>query len=408
MAVSVALTGCSTESTTAGGMSSSTPTVQPASQTLPNGDVVAADLFNPTRENQAATIRNYDKLPGVGTRVIPADPSRSIPLERSAKPLGDVKFTVNGKDHNLDSYFAEYPIGGFLVLKDGKIAYEKYGLGNNDQTKWTSMSIAKSVTSTLIGAAIKDGLIGSVQDPVTKYLPELSDTVYKENTVQQLLQMSSGVRWDESTYTTGGNSEISQYFTAFNSGNPDAMMNLMKSVVRIAPPNTRYNYNTGDYFLLTEILSRVTKKTGSDYFSEKIWKPAGMEKDGYWLLDSPGGGELGGTSFSATLRDFGRYGQFILNGAPGAVRDGWFTEAATPRAANGGAYGYGWFTEPASDYDPQKPALLPFGHSGLYGQKLYINPQRNIVIVQWGGYTADQTNTPQYTAAREAIVQALG
>ncbi|AUN43174.1 hypothetical protein ASU32_19160 [Tsukamurella tyrosinosolvens] len=363
-------------------------------------------MFDPSPENQAATIRNYDKLPGIGTRVISADPGRSTPLERSAKPLGEVSFMAKGKDYNLDSYFAKFPIGGLLVLKDGEIAYEKYGLGNTDQTKWTSMSIAKSVTSTLIGAAVKDRLIASIDDPVTKYLPELSQSVYKDNTIKQLLSRSSGVRWDETGHSVGGNSEISQYFAAINSGKPEAMMNLMKSSVRVARPDGRHNYNTGEYFLLTEILSRATKKTASDYLSEKIWKPVGMEKDGYWLLDSPGGGELGGTSFSATLRDFGRYGQFILNRAPGAVSDGWINEAATPKAVNGGDYGYGWRTQVASNYDPRKPDLLPFGHEGLFGQKLYIDPLRNIVIVQWGGYV--NQDDPAWTAAREAIVASLG
>lgn len=409
VAVTVSLAGCSSTDAPKEGPSGST-TVSQASQTLANGEVAAANLFDPSPENEPATLRNIDKLNGIGTRTIPSDPSQSKPLEHSAKPLGDVKFTIKHKDYDLDSYFAEYPIGGMLVLKDGKIAYEKYGLGNTDQTRWTSMSIAKSVTSTLIGAAIKDGLIASVQDPVTKYLPELRETAYKDNTIQQLLTMTSGVRWDESTYTVGGNSEISQYFAALNSGNRDAMMNLMKSVVRIAPPGTRGNYNTGDYFLLAKIVSRVTNKTTSDYLSEKIWKPAGMEKDGFWLLDSPGGQELGGTSFSATLRDFGRYGQFILNGAPGVVPDGWFTEATTPTtaAADDYYYGYGWRTGRPSDYGSPR-TILPFGHGGLYGQKLHIDPARNIVIVQWGAFppVGSDSETP-WIAAREAIVKSLG
>lgn len=407
MAIVVILAGCTSGNTATGGPSSSSAASQAATQTLPDGEVAAANLFDPTPQNETATLRNIDKLKGIGTRVIPADPNKSTPLERSAKPLGDVKFTIGGKDFNLDSYFANYPIGGLLVLKDGKIAYEKYGLGNNDQTRWTSMSIAKSVTSTLIGAAIKDGSITSVDDPVTKYLPELRDSPYKDNTLRQLLTLSSGVKWDETTYTVTGDSEIAQYFKALNSGDRNAMMNVMKATQRLVPPGTRYNYNTGEFFLLTEVLSRATKKTASDYFSEKIWKPAGMEKDAFWLLDAPGGGELGGTSFSATLRDFGRYGQFILNGAPGVVPDGWFKEAATPSAANGAAYGYGWETTTSSVYDSSRP-ILPFGHGGHYGQKLYINPARNIVIVQWGafGHNSDEYNGP-FGPMRDAIVNSL-
>ncbi|MFE7720559.1 serine hydrolase domain-containing protein [Nocardia rhizosphaerihabitans] len=420
VAVTVTLAGCSSGNSipTEGSPSGSVAVGRGGSQTLPNGEVVATDIFNPTSENQEATIRNYDKIPGVNTRAIPADPSKSKPIERSEIPLGDISFILDEEDRNLDYYFEEFPIGGLLVLKDGKIAYERYGLGNNDQTRWTSMSIAKSVTSTLVGAAIKDGLIGSLQDPITKYLPELNETPYKDNTIQQLLRMSSGIRWDEWPYETveaGGKNDISKYFAAFNSQDPNAMMNLMKSVSRTAPPGSRYNYNTGDYFLLTEVLSRATGKTVSDYFSEKIWKPAGMEKDGFWLLDSPDGGELGGTGFSATLRDYGRYGQFILNGAPGTVPDGWFKEAARPSSANGGEYGYGWKGTPASAWasvDNSPNTLLPFGHTGIYGQKLYIIPEQNIVIVQWGAYTAKeqfetQPEAAAWTAVREAIVAKL-
>ncbi|WP_245462461.1 serine hydrolase [Rhizobium sp. CCGE532] len=186
-----------------------------------------------------------------------------------------------------------------------------------------------------------------MQDPVTEYLPELRKTVYNDNTLQQLLQMSSGVRWDESTYTVSGNSEISQYFEAFNSGRRVAMMDLMKSMVRIAPPGVKGNHNTGDYFLLAKIMSRATHKTTTDYFSEKIWKPAGMERDGYWLLDAPDGQELGGTSFSATLRDFGRLGQFFLDDAALIVPKGWFKEAVVPAFAldDDFYYGYGWKTD---------------------------------------------------------------
>ncbi|WP_245462462.1 hypothetical protein [Rhizobium sp. CCGE532] len=115
---------------------STTPSA--ASQILETGEAVAANLFDPPPENRAATLRNIDKLNGIGTRTILADPSKSKPLECSAKPLDFVRFAVERKEHDLDSYFAEYPIGGMLVLKDGKIAYERYGLGNNDQTRWTS------------------------------------------------------------------------------------------------------------------------------------------------------------------------------------------------------------------------------------------------------------------------------
>ncbi|WFU12802.1 serine hydrolase (plasmid) [Rhizobium sp. CB3090] len=402
--------GCSSTSTPQNDTLSASHKSTAGEQILANGEVVAANLFDPSPENEAATLRNIDKLKGIGTRSIQADSGKSKPLERSAKSLGEVRFTVKRKDHDLDSYFAEYPIARMLVLKDGSVAYERYGLGNTEETRWTSMSIAKSVTSTLIGAAIKDGLILTVQDPVTKYLPELRDTVYKENTLQHLLQMSSGVKWDESTYTVSGDSEISRYFAPFNSGRSNAMMDLMKSIVRIAAPGVRGNYNTGDYFLLAKILSRVTHKTTSDYLSEKIWKPAGMERDGFWLLDAPDGQELGGTS--ATLRDFGRLGQFILDEAPRIVPDGWFNEATAPAFAldDDLYYGYGWKTGRSSDYSSPH-AILPFGHGGLYGQKLHIDPTRKMVIVQWGAFppvAPDNDSTTPWNAIREAITQKIG
>ena len=143
------------------------------------------------------TFRNIDRL--FPTRIV-SHGSAPYPLLAVSNPLHDVAFVSQGTRYNLDDYLRLNRVSGLLVLKDGRIALERYAYGNGPRTRWMSMSIAKSITSTLIGAAIKDGTIGSIDDPVTKYVPRLAGGAYDGVTVRHLLMMASGVRWNE-TYT---------------------------------------------------------------------------------------------------------------------------------------------------------------------------------------------------------------
>ena len=328
------------------------------------------------------TFRNIDRL--FPTRTVSGS-SHPLPLPRAAVLLTDVRFSDQGRDYNLDSYLELNRIAAILVLQDGHVKLERYRFGNTDRTRWMSMSVAKSITSTLVGAAINEGYIGSLADPVTRYVPSLIGTAYDGVSVRDVLMMASGVRWNE-TYSDPS-SDRRRLLEAQISQVPGSAMAVMKSLPRAAPPGTRSNYNTGETQVLAEVLRAAVRRPLGTYLSERIWSRFGMEADANWWLDSPDGTEIGGSGFSATLRDYGRFGLFVLGGGIAAgdsiLPAGWVHEATTPKTLREGSpveYGYLWWTgeTPASRRDGAFMAI------GIHGQYLYVNPVANVVIVVWG------------------------
>lgn len=319
-------------------------------------------------------------------------PSRTIsrsasprPLPPAPRPLGPVAFSVNGRVQTLDDYVRANRVAGLLVLVDGAVALERYEFGNSPRTRWMSMSVAKSVTSTLIGAAIRDGHIRSVHDSVTRYVPALRGSAYDGVSVRDVLTMSSGVRWDE-TYTDPA-SDRRRLLEAQLAQQPGAALAVMAKLPRAAPPGTRHNYSTGETQVAGEIVRGAVGKPLARYLAERIWGPAGMESDATWWLDSPDGVEIGGSGISATLRDYARFGQFILeDGVANGTRllpEGWVREATQPVTLRGGQaipYGYLWWT--AMTASGRRDGA--FSAEGIHGQSIYVNPAARVVIVTWG------------------------
>lgn len=318
------------------------------------------------------TFRNIDRL--FPTRTIRHGSKRML-LPKAEKPLGYVRISPTRDTYDFP---AMNRVTALLVLKDGKIAYELYQHGNTEQTRWMSMSIAKSFTSTLVGAAVKDGLIHSINDPVTKYVPSLAGSAYDGVSVRDVLMMSSGVGWDE-TYTNPASNRRA-LLEAQILQRPGAALAVMSRLRRVAEPGTRNNYSTGETQVAGEIVIGAIERPLADYLSEKVWTTVGMEADANWWLDSPDGHEIGGSGISATLRDYGRFGQFFLNdGTANGERilpDGWTVEATTPKTLKNGAsinYGYLWWPSDSGDYSAR----------GINGQQIYVNPAERLVIVVW-------------------------
>lgn len=333
-------------------------------------------------DDAVATFRNIDRL--FPTHTIKAG-GKVHELAPAAKQLTNVKFEVEGKAYDLYDLMALDSITALLVLKDGKIAYETYQRGNTEQTRWMSMSVAKSITSTLAAIAIKDGLIKDLDVQVVDYVPALKGSAYEGVTVKDVLMMSSGVKWNE-TYTDPA-SDRRALLKAQIAQKPGSAMELMAKLPRAAEPGTVNTYSTGETQVLGEIVRGAVKKPLAEYLSEKIWTPYGMESDATWWLDSADGVEIGGSGISATLRDYGRFGLFFLgNGAiSGAsiLPDGWVKAASQPTTLKNGEkldYGYMWWTgwTPASIKDGA------YGAIGIQGQNIYINPAKNVVIVTFG------------------------
>ena len=276
----------------------------------------------------------------------------------------------------IPAYMDSQRLAGLIILHGGQLRYEAYRLGLTANDRWTSFSVAKSFTSTLVGAAIRDGAIRSLNDPVTRYIPQLAGGGYDGVTVEQLLTMRSGVRWNENY--TDPQSDVAR----FNAQQPEADMDPVTAYMRRLPrahePGTRWNYNTGETNLIGVLVERATGRRLSDYAAEKIWRPAGMQADAYWLYNE-GGREISGCCLSMPLRDFARFGQFVMEGGRGIVPDGWFASAGRRQAdigRPGFGYGYQWWT-----YDDGS-----FAAQGIFGQGIFIDPARQLVIAGVGNW----------------------
>jgi len=313
----------------------------------------------------------------------------------------DVTFDHGGKTWTTDTFMKANNVSGVLILKDGKVLMERYGMGRKPRDRWTSFSVAKSVTSTLVGAAIQDGKIHSLEAPVTDYIPELKGSGYDGVSVRQLLMMSSGVAWNEDY--TDPKSDVAQSTTMKVEPGVNPLVRYMSRLARVHPPGTMFNYNTGETDLVGILVSNAVGKSLSDYASEKIWKPYGMGQDAIWMVD-PAGRERGGCCMSMTLRDYGRIGQFILDGGKAngvqVLPADWTAAATTTQITNGipSGYGYFWWMRPNGSYEAV----------GIFGQSITTFRDDRIVIVTnaaWPRATDRETSalrTAFLNAARAA------
>jgi CubicO group peptidase (beta-lactamase class C family) len=334
-----------------------------------------------TSDIQVNTFRHIDRLFPV--RVVKHGPN-VLALPPAAKPLTKVEFSSGGKTYDLIDYMALNRVTALLILKDGKIAYEDYEMGNTEKTRWMSMSMVKSITSSLMGAAIQDGHIKSIDDPVTKYVAKLQDSAYDGVSIRYLLQMASGVKWDE-TYTNPA-SDRRRMLNAQIAQHPGAIMDLMAKLPRAGAPGTIWNYSTGETFVAGAVVRAAVGRPLAEYLSERIWTKAGMESDATWWLESPDGLEIGGSGLSATLRDYGRFGLFLMNGGVAGEERilpvGWVRDAGSSKTIGGKVVDYGYMIWPFSA-SPGSTNQGAFQALGIYGQHIYVNPREHVVIVVW-------------------------
>ena len=349
--------------------------------------------------NQAqrdAAFRALDRLPVLAKSHVVAAGGTPMPLP-PGPPL-----KIAGVD--VDAYMAGQRSAALLVVHDGKLRLERYGLGFDASGRWTSFSMAKSVTSTLVGAALKDGFIKSMDDKVSAYIPEMKGSAYDDVSIRQLLTMTSGVKWNEDY------ADPSSDVARFNSHKPEdgveSLVSYMRQLPREVPAGTRWLYSTGETNLVGVLVRRATNKPLATYLSEKIWVPAGMEQPATWLL-SRSGNEISGCCIQAAPRDFARLGVFIANGAringQSIVPEGYLAEATTERVATnrpGRGYGYQWWTY----------ADGTFAARGIFGQGIFIDPKRKVVIVSnanWGGGATDRVASEAREAFYRAVVKAV-
>ena len=338
-----------------------------------------------------AGFRALDRLPVLAkSRVVPAGatPRPLPPGPPLALPL------------DVDAYMAGQRSAALLVLHDGRLRLERYGLGFGGSGLVTSFSVAKAITSSLVGAAVRNGHIRSMDDKVSDYLPAMKGSAYDDVSVRQLLTMTSGVRWNEDY--ADPNADVARFNQHQPEDGVDAIVSYLRRLPREAPAGTRWHYSTGETNLVGVLVSAATKKPLSQYLSEKIWVPAGMEQQATWIL-SRTGQEISGCCVQAAARDYARFGQFILDGTrvggQAIVPDGWLEQATTERTGigqPGRGYGYQWWTN----------ADGSFAARGIFGQGIFLDPKRKLVIVSnanWAGGARDA----KASAARDAFYRAV-
>ncbi|GGD94282.1 hypothetical protein GCM10011515_12620 [Tsuneonella deserti] len=269
----------------------------------------------------------------------------------------------------LDAYLASSNAAGIMVLQDGRVRYEKYGLGFTPEGRWTSFSVAKSFTSTLLGAAVKDGFIGSMADPVTKYLPRLAGSAYDGVSVEQLATMTSGVKWNEDYADPA--SDVARMLQIEPVAGESQAVTYARTLTREAPAGQKWVYKTLETNLLGDLVAAATGQSLAAYAKHKIVDPAGFAGPMFWMTDLTGG-NIGGCCLSLRLSDYARMGQFALEGGQPSVPAGWFTRAGAPQVEFGEGYGYGyqWWTYPGAS----------FGAQGIFGQSITIVPDKRLVI----------------------------
>ena len=312
-------------------------------------------------------------------------------------------FVADGAAVDTQLFLAETDTVALLVLQDGKVLFENYSLTGGRDVQWLSMSVAKSFTSTLVGMAVEEGAIASIEDPVTKYVPALVGSAYDGVRIKDILQMSSGAAWNEDY--NDPDSDINRFGRILGAGG--SFSEFVTTMTREREPGTYNRYNSASTQVLGSLLLAATGRPIQDYMSEKLWEPLGMESDGYWLVDDDNV-PMVFFGLNATARDYAKIGELFRKGGvwngEQLVSADWVHASITPDAPHlmpgdnplsdfPMGYGYQWWV---MDGDEQE-----FSAIGVYNQFIYVNPTKNLVIVKLSansdyGTTADGSTEREF------------
>ena len=353
--------------------------------------VISIFLFpKALRVHKVKTLYDKDKIVYNFVNMDKIFPSRNVessenpkPIKRNIKSLPET-FIFEGEEMNLEEYLDYFWSDGMIVIHKDEIVYENYWLGNNENKKHISWSVAKSFISALVGIAYEEELIDSLDDPITKYLDDFKDTGYEDVSIKDILQMSTGVLFNEDY--ADYDSDINRFGRAIATGT--SMRDFSRTLTREKEPGTYMHYVSINTQVLGFLLQEVTKKSISAYLYEKIWNPLGMEDSAYFILDDVGD-ELALGGLNATLRDYAKFGLLYLqrgkwNGAE-VLSEQWIEDShktdgehlvpgVRDSSSNPWGYGYQWWVPGFPDTD--------YTASGVYNQYIYIDPKSDIVIAK--------------------------
>ena len=308
------------------------------------------------------------------------------------------KFEYAGELHDTAGYLDYSRSTGMVVLRDDTVVYEKYWLGHSESGHHISWSVAKSFVSALVGIALAEGRFHGIDEPVTRYLPELAGSGYDGVRIRDILQMSSGVRFNEDYGDF--NSDINRFGRIIATGG--SMAEFAASLVRERPPGTFHHYVSIDTQVLGMLVHRISGTTLTEYLEQKVWQPIGMERDAYWMLDSTGM-EVALGGLNVALRDYARFGLLYLNEGrwqgQQVVPAEWVRASIradaphltpgknNPASSSSWGYGYQWWIP--------DPDVGDYTAAGIYNQYIYVNPRARVVI-------AKNSANHRYVAERQA------
>ena len=369
------------------------------------------------RVHKIKTLYDKDKIVYNFVNMDKIFPSRNIkasdkpkPIKKNIQTLPET-FSFEGETKNLQEYLDYFWSDGMIVIHKNEIVYENYWLGNNESKKHISWSVAKSFISALVGIAFEEGLIDSLEDPITKYLDDFENTGFDNVSIKDILQMSTGVLFNEDY--ADYNSDINRFGRAIATGT--SMRDFSKTLTREKEPGTYMHYVSINTQVLGFLLQKVTNKSISEYLYEKIWNPLGMEDSAYFILDNAED-ELALGGLNATLRDYAKFGLLYLQKGKWndsqILSEQWIEDSHTTdrehlvpgvrdTSSNPWGYGYQWWIPGFPDTD--------YTASGVYNQYIYINPESETVIAKTSSnykYTSElQWSKDMHVAMFRSIAQ---
>ena len=293
----------------------------------------------------------------------------------------DFSYSWQGSSYSAEDFLERTYTNALLVMKNGRIVTEIYRNNSTPQSRFIGWSMTKSITSVLIGCAMEDGYIDSLDTAISHYLPELIGGGYEDVSIRHVMQMRSGVDYEERYDFANPGIAASNHISSLVKNN-SRFTDIAKTLSRINQPGEVFQYKTIDTALLGWLIERSTGMSISAYTERCLWKPLGAESDGFYIMDGPPGigREFSGAGYNATLRDYARVGQMVLNGGVAngqrIVSEDWINLSTQPSGGEDqrrGGYGYQWWTMGNSE---------AFSAIGLQGQYIYIDPDTETVIVK--------------------------
>ena len=373
----------------------------------------AATWYN--NPNRIGAWSALDKVPGIRTRVVAHAPdAKALPR---AVQIPEISYRYQNLSYTVSDYLARQRATGLLILKNGEIVAEHYRYGRTQDARFLSFSMAKSVTSLLIGQAVSRGEISSLDDRAEKYVQELAGYPYGAATLRQLLRMSSGLTFTE---RYDGKDDIARLARA-NAGVTGAgtPLDVLRSINdRHSQAGEKFAYAGSETDILGRVLVAATRKNMAELTSERLWRPMGAEHDAFWRVGADGQEQSYG-AFNASLRDWGRLGLLLANdGKVGSLQvlpREYLLDATDParqpaafrprKATPYFGYGYQFWLMPLKE--------RTFAMQGIHGQTVYVQPSTGLVMVLasvWEAASGRQDPLPyqERDALWRGVLKSLG